>query len=695
MLDKGRSCLKLHPVPSANVRYATKVFYSSTKDLDVLESLVYTVIYDLYPNPYSWLYFLLSISFLCSFVIFKSLIRSFPNFYVCWKSPIYALLAIALDIMTEKPRPDSPKAQYLYQSITEPRHIRVLRLQQGVWTDPLRCTLYQAHIDETPTYEALSYVWGDPTPKHTLICEGQEMPIAENLHTALLYLRHEDNPCWLWIDAICINQQDIEERNRQVRLMSEIYYEAGRAVIWLGEEDETTTEGVAILERLEQKVIDAQSYVPLRFDFDEPDFELDETLNGASEQSLPLRNILKRPWFSRMWILQEVSIARAALVLCGRKTIPWSIFDRACSYLGVAPRQDLELDTTFVETMNIVYGDGTKGLVSRDRSKYLPLLDLLFLTSQHGDATDSRDKVYSLLGIAAEGLYNELSPDYALSVEDVYTKTARTIIRSSGSLQILSFPEDNPLTVQLPSWVPDWRRRSNSAKRSPLGYQTDDERYFRASGESCTIVASNDDASQLSIFGMDLAAIEKVWEVTNTMLLLEKGSFRGDLSLGIPCTETDPEQETYPFTGEAMEDAYFRTLTGDQWYNSERIDHDYRRLYFPLIHPLLQQAFEEAVDPPESFWIDIGVSFVKHVDRMLIGRKLFLTSDGLLGLCPKGAENGDQICILLGADVPMILRQEQEKYRLVGESYVHGMMDGEAIHQLEEAMVPFRQFIVR
>ena len=173
--------------------------------------------------------------------------------------------------MTEKPRPDSPKAQYLYQSNTEPRDIRVLRLQRGVWTDPLRCTLYQAHIDETPTYEALSYVWGDPTPKHTLICEGQEMPIAENLHTALLYLRHEDNPCWLWIDAICINQQDIEERNRQARLMSEIYYEAGGAMIWRGEEDETTTEGVAILERLEQKVIDAQSHVPLRFDFDRPD----------------------------------------------------------------------------------------------------------------------------------------------------------------------------------------------------------------------------------------------------------------------------------------------------------------------------------------------------------------------------------------------------------------------------------------
>ena len=172
-----------------------------------------------------------------------------------------------------------------------------------------------------------------------------------------------------------------------------------------------------------------------------------------------------------MWILQEVSIGRAALVLCGKHTIPWSTFDRACSYLGIAPRQDLELDMTFVETMRIIYGSRDEGLVLRNRSKYLPLLDVLFLTSQHGDSTDPRDKVYSLLGLVVEGLYKELMPDYSSSVEDVYTTTVRTIIYSSGSLRILSFPEDNPPGTGLPSWVSDWRRRDSSEKRSPLGIE--------------------------------------------------------------------------------------------------------------------------------------------------------------------------------------------------------------------------------
>ena len=208
------------------------------------------------------------------------------------------------------------------------------------------------------------------------------------------------------------------------------------------------------------------------------------------------------------------------------------------------------------------------------------------------------------------------------------------------------------------------------------------------------MIVADVDPSQLCIIGMKLAVIDKVWKITDVLALLGNGAYKGDLNLNIRCAKTDSKQQIYPFTGEKMEDAYFRTLIADQWYSSERIDDDYRRLYFPLIHPILQQAFEEALDLPESFWIDLGVSFVKHVERILILRKVFLTSEGLLGLCPKGAEKGDHVCILPGADVPMILRPEGENFRLVGESYVHGMIDGEALHKLEAEMVPFKKFTI-
>ena len=153
---------------------------------------------------------------------------------------------------------------------------------------------------------------------------------------------------------------------------------AGRGVIWLVEEDKTTVEGFAAMERINKKILDAQSGRPLRFDFYEPDFELDETPNWNSEQSLPLHNILKRSWFSRMWILQEASVVGAAPVLGGKHTMPWSTIDGVYSYLGIVPWQDLELDSTFVETMKTIYGNRDEGLVLKDRSKYFPLLACYF-----------------------------------------------------------------------------------------------------------------------------------------------------------------------------------------------------------------------------------------------------------------------------------------------------------------------------
>ena len=126
------------------------------------------------------------------------------------------------DNITGEDQTMSPVGYYSYKPILEEHHIRVLRLYQSSSTDPFCCSLIQAHIDEMPTYEALFYVWGDSTPKHTMLGEDQHLPIADNLHTALVYLRHEDKPCCLWIDAIFINQNDFEKLNQEVLLMSEI-----------------------------------------------------------------------------------------------------------------------------------------------------------------------------------------------------------------------------------------------------------------------------------------------------------------------------------------------------------------------------------------------------------------------------------------------------------------------------------------
>jgi hypothetical protein len=148
----------------------------------------------------------------------------------------------------------------------------------------------------------------------------------------------------------------------------------------------------------------------------------------------------------------------------------------------------------------------------------------------------------------------------------------------------------------------------------------------------------------------------------------------------------------------------------DLWYFSHRIDHGYRRPYFPLVWSQLGDTSEVPADADitETFRISVGVGFVRHVDRMMIGRKAFRTSHGMIGICPETVREGDCVAILLGANVPMVLRPLEggrvgdgdrdgntKEWRLIGESYVHGMMDGEALRWLESRRVPFQGFRIR
>ncbi len=187
------------------------------------------------------------------------------------------------------------------------RHIRMLVLHPGERQSTIKCSLEHLHIDDPrAVYEALSYVWGPPDPARSLICDGRTVQIGPNLHTALTYLRHRDKPRNLWVDAVCINQADVPERNSQVLLMRDIYYEAGRVTIWLGEADEHTKEGIETLQELEQRLAEAKGGG--RLDFDKPGYNRNEAIKSwdiESEESLPLKSVLSRAYFSRIWVLRR------------------------------------------------------------------------------------------------------------------------------------------------------------------------------------------------------------------------------------------------------------------------------------------------------------------------------------------------------------------------------------------------------
>jgi Heterokaryon incompatibility protein (HET) len=127
---------------------------------------------------------------------------------------------------------------YEYNTLHNPRSIRLLSLKRAPKDGLLQCSVIEASLDHPPLYEALSYAWDAQTRDRHILCNGQAVPVTANCRAALKHLCPPAlslKPRLLWIDAVCIDQQSVKERNVQVRLMDEIYRKADQVVVWLGE----------------------------------------------------------------------------------------------------------------------------------------------------------------------------------------------------------------------------------------------------------------------------------------------------------------------------------------------------------------------------------------------------------------------------------------------------------------------------
>ena len=245
-------------------------------------------------------------------------------------------------------------AKYSYQKLSTGREIRLLELAPGTFDDEIKLQLRHVSLEALPSYEALSYTWGAPTGKIDVTCNahGDVLSIFESLHQILRYLRHEQQARALWIDAVCINQADTAERNVQVPLMREIYTRAAGVVAWVGEETEADR---AVFEIGNRKP-DLQSDGPKKIE-DKPEKgsgEVDKTGDKQEKKVVKedasvaaqlvlmvagLTIFLRRPWFSRVWIIQEAALGSKLVLQCGRRTLEWDVLMAGCEVLFEASRR--------------------------------------------------------------------------------------------------------------------------------------------------------------------------------------------------------------------------------------------------------------------------------------------------------------------------------------------------------------------
>lgn len=262
----------------------------------------------------------------------------------------------------------------------------------------------------------------------------------------------------VWIDQICINQDDLEERSQQVQLMRDIYQTASRVLIWLGDYENDSSDALSFLPRL-SKVLAAH---------------LEEKISTDSLTSISLPiisdkiwvavgHLFQRPWFRRVWTAQEAIMSRNSVLLCGESQLPWNILLSAIDVLW-------HHHALLVEILNRVPRDQVLGInwapsqvtaIKQTRAGYYQdteknsFLEILSAFA-NCEATNPRDKIFALLGVLpdAERLCFE-APDYTKTVEQVYIDTAQSFIQQN-SLEIILYSGACKQILRLPSWVPDW-----------------------------------------------------------------------------------------------------------------------------------------------------------------------------------------------------------------------------------------------
>jgi hypothetical protein len=310
-----------------------------------------------------------------------------------------------ITILRRKPPPSN--IIFTYPRLSEDEKTRLMILEPGELDDELECHLKHIRSLQDHEYEALSYVWGETSTKHVIQCSGTKIQITANLEGALRQLRYANRPRVLWVDAICINQDDKAERSRQVRIMQEIYANATQVVVWLGRSADGDARAFASLQKLKSQLNGQDnSWFLIRLGWYRD--RSGRVFSGGAHRSMltdieyeHLITLLRREWFRRTWIIQEVASSQSETVHCGDQSMPWEIFADVYMRMGdhVLPVSQLGEEEAHQSLENITAIERARRSHSGPLS--MSLFHILVATS-FSECKDQRDKIFAVVGLAKD-----------------------------------------------------------------------------------------------------------------------------------------------------------------------------------------------------------------------------------------------------------------------------------------------------
>jgi hypothetical protein len=550
--------------------------------------------------------------------------------------------------------------------------IRLLILHPGIDDDSIICSLEEVGIDEKP-YTAVSYQWGDKTPeKKIYILNGGIMTVWPNIYAALKQFRSPVEDKILWVDSICIDQTNMEEKNHQIRLMGKIYGRALGVVTWLGEASEDSDLAMGSL-ALYSKFL---GYYPK-----DPDME---KLENA--QILALGRLFKRGYWNRVWIIQEIAKGGArSWIVCGDKYVAWECID----WFRIMQWRANELfdgsgigDAAIGEYNEEVFAASLMRDMVKDGA-VCPYLSQLLHLSRGRQATQPVDKIYGVLGLASPEIQEALIPDYGKPLREVLVEATKIALKQSQHKQLDLLCEAGHLNENLPSWIPDWtiplphRRFMFSAYNASLNTTAE----FEIEGEVLKVKALIIDRIGKicsEIFdGTNWRVFRDMRAVASEGLIdMYSHSQSGSIPIRLQNEEMATMRQLAESIHPTFNDCFWRTLCADMDGHSER-------LVAPQFLTDLQEAIEggEAQTPGSLVDVYISRTLMKAAFPVLQDRRFFVTDKRhLMGIGPKDLRHGDCVAIIFNASVPFVLRLKSDStYRLIGPLYINSIMDGQVV----------------
>lgn len=390
---------------------------------------------------------------------------------------------------------------YRYSPL-EPGQFRVITILPGQEPNAIACSVTIAELADPLPYEALSYAWGNVYDVCTIQLDGKPLYITRSLHTALVRLRRVDSLKTIWVDGISINQRDTREREQQVVQMRHIYRFAERVIVWFGEAANDS-------EKIPNLIQGQIEYDKLSKDGQES-LGCDQTNRATGNSMDPLQFLRRRPWFRRVWVVQEAVMASEITVMCGEWEISWLDFVQHGMFVSDKPDDNRTISTETTGGFEAMVGLIAMIILGAGQETKHPRKLIQILSGMRGlRATDPRDHIYGVLGLSIEADEVVLQPDYDIDPLKLYIQAAKFFVDHGQGIEVLysALLSRSVEDYRLPSWVPDWSSNNVPLRRiAPHFMLTREEEYdqccYQAAKDTTSLISTNLDSNNLSVAGV-------------------------------------------------------------------------------------------------------------------------------------------------------------------------------------------------